>query len=158
MSYVLVLVVPPVVGQSAPEAPEVLVTAVRWERLSSVQVRRVQTSATVCRRQTSDGRPCRRADTLAAFARTALAEVVELARQAQDEVTEAAVLLLGELMTNAYRHAKASPGREIRARCAPASWARRTSVEALARLPPPFDDRRKPADKQPGRSRIEALR
>ncbi|MFF9122924.1 ATP-binding protein [Streptomyces sp. NPDC014889] len=33
-----------------------------------------------------------------------------------DEVTETAVLLLSELMTNAYRHAKA-PGREIRARC-----------------------------------------
>lgn len=34
-----------------------------------------------------------------------------------DEVTETAVLLLSELMTNAYRHAKVSPGREIRARC-----------------------------------------
>ncbi|MFE7208972.1 ATP-binding protein [Streptomyces sp. NPDC057611] len=33
-----------------------------------------------------------------------------------DEVTETAMLLLSELMTNAYRHAKA-PGREIRARC-----------------------------------------
>ncbi|MFB7575102.1 ATP-binding protein [Streptomyces sp. NPDC056165] len=33
-----------------------------------------------------------------------------------EEVTETAVLLLSELMTNAYRHAKA-PGREIRARC-----------------------------------------
>ncbi|MFF4759130.1 ATP-binding protein [Streptomyces sp. NPDC001292] len=33
-----------------------------------------------------------------------------------DGVTETAVLLLSELMTNAYRHAKA-PGREIRARC-----------------------------------------
>lgn len=34
-----------------------------------------------------------------------------------DEVTETAVLLLSELMTNAYRHATVSPGREIRARC-----------------------------------------
>jgi len=34
-----------------------------------------------------------------------------------DEVTETAVLLLSELMTNAYRHAKVSPGREIQARC-----------------------------------------
>lgn len=34
-----------------------------------------------------------------------------------DEVTETAVLLLSELMTNAYRHAKVSPGREIWARC-----------------------------------------
>ncbi|MGX4691880.1 ATP-binding protein [Streptomyces sp. JNUCC 63] len=34
-----------------------------------------------------------------------------------DEMTETAVLLLSELMTNAYRHAKVSPGREIRARC-----------------------------------------
>jgi len=35
-----------------------------------------------------------------------------------DEVTETAVLLLSELMTNAYRHAHVSPGREIRVRCA----------------------------------------
>lgn len=35
-----------------------------------------------------------------------------------DEVTETVVLLLSELMTNAYRHAKVSPGREIWARCA----------------------------------------
>lgn len=34
-----------------------------------------------------------------------------------DDVTETAVLLLSELMTNAYRHATVSPGREIRARC-----------------------------------------
>ncbi|MER6355099.1 ATP-binding protein [Streptomyces sp. NPDC001634] len=34
-----------------------------------------------------------------------------------NEVTETAVLLLSELMTNAYRHAKVPPGREIRARC-----------------------------------------
>ncbi|MGC4984401.1 ATP-binding protein [Streptomyces sp. DT193] len=35
-----------------------------------------------------------------------------------EEVAETAVLLLSELMTNAYRHARVSPGREIRARCA----------------------------------------
>ncbi|WSQ11315.1 ATP-binding protein [Streptomyces sp. NBC_01231] len=35
-----------------------------------------------------------------------------------DDVTETAVLLLSELMTNAYRHAKVAPGREIWARCA----------------------------------------
>lgn len=35
-----------------------------------------------------------------------------------EEVTETAVLLLSELMTNACRHAKVSPGREIWARCA----------------------------------------
>jgi anti-sigma regulatory factor (Ser/Thr protein kinase) len=35
-----------------------------------------------------------------------------------EEVTETAVLLLSELMTNAYRHAKVPPGREIWARCA----------------------------------------
>ncbi|MEU9978975.1 ATP-binding protein [Streptomyces sp. NPDC051014] len=33
------------------------------------------------------------------------------------EVTGTAELLLSELMTNAYRHAKAPAGREIRARC-----------------------------------------
>ncbi|AVH61217.1 ATP-binding protein [Streptomyces dengpaensis] len=35
-----------------------------------------------------------------------------------DELTETAVLLLSELLTNAYRHAKVSRGREIWARCA----------------------------------------
>ena len=34
-----------------------------------------------------------------------------------DDVAETAVLLLSELMTNAYRHAKVVPGREIWARC-----------------------------------------
>ncbi|MFE6333834.1 ATP-binding protein [Streptomyces sp. NPDC057798] len=34
-----------------------------------------------------------------------------------DDVTDTAVLLLSELMTNAYRHAHVSPGQEIRARC-----------------------------------------
>ncbi|MFG2310396.1 ATP-binding protein [Streptomyces sp. NPDC048566] len=33
------------------------------------------------------------------------------------DITETAELLLSELATNAYRHAKAAPGREIRARC-----------------------------------------
>ncbi|MET9734714.1 ATP-binding protein [Streptomyces sp. NPDC006458] len=33
------------------------------------------------------------------------------------EVTDTAELLLSELMTNAYRHAKVPPGREIWARC-----------------------------------------
>ncbi|WJV48186.1 ATP-binding protein [Streptomyces flavofungini] len=33
------------------------------------------------------------------------------------ETTETATLLLSELMTNAYRHAKVSPGREIWTRC-----------------------------------------
>ncbi|MFC8346172.1 ATP-binding protein [Streptomyces sp. NPDC057280] len=35
-----------------------------------------------------------------------------------DAITDTAVLLLSELMTNAYRHAHVSPGREIRIRCA----------------------------------------
>ncbi|MEW2167535.1 ATP-binding protein [Streptomyces sp. NPDC007084] len=34
-----------------------------------------------------------------------------------EDVTETAELLLSELMTNAYGHAKSSPGREIWARC-----------------------------------------
>ncbi|WP_435241121.1 ATP-binding protein [Streptomyces cucumeris] len=34
-----------------------------------------------------------------------------------EEVTETAALLLSELMTNACRHARVSPGREVRARC-----------------------------------------
>ncbi|MFD7818084.1 ATP-binding protein [Streptomyces sp. NPDC059785] len=34
-----------------------------------------------------------------------------------DEATETAVLLLSELVTNAYRHGRVSPGREIRVRC-----------------------------------------
>jgi anti-sigma regulatory factor (Ser/Thr protein kinase) len=33
------------------------------------------------------------------------------------DVTDTAELLLSELMTNAYRHAKVPAGREIRARC-----------------------------------------
>ena len=35
-----------------------------------------------------------------------------------DAITDTAVLLLSELMTNVYRHAHVSPGREIRIRCA----------------------------------------
>ncbi|MFJ8350879.1 ATP-binding protein [Streptomyces sp. NPDC094153] len=55
-----------------------------------------------------------------------------------DEVTETAVLLLSELMTNAYRHAKA-PGREIRARCVRSEEGRlRVSVtDANDTLPAP---------------------
>ncbi|MFE0039977.1 ATP-binding protein, partial [Streptomyces sp. NPDC059018] len=34
-----------------------------------------------------------------------------------DEVAETAVLLLSELVTNACRHARVPPGREVRARC-----------------------------------------
>lgn len=34
-----------------------------------------------------------------------------------DDTVETAVLLLSELMTNAYRHARVSPGREIGLRC-----------------------------------------
>ncbi|MFJ3244050.1 ATP-binding protein [Streptomyces sp. NPDC094154] len=54
------------------------------------------------------------------------------------EVTETAVLLLSELMTNAYRHAKA-PGREIRARCVLSEEGRlRVSVtDANDTLPTP---------------------
>lgn len=50
-----------------------------------------------------------------ARARTLLREQAT-AWKLPDEVTETAVLLLSELMTNAYRHAKVPPGREIRAR------------------------------------------
>lgn len=45
-----------------------------------------------------------------------------------DEVTETAALLLSELMTNAYRHAKVSPGREIWARCSMEADRLRISV------------------------------
>jgi anti-sigma regulatory factor (Ser/Thr protein kinase) len=55
-----------------------------------------------------------------------------------DEVTETAVLLLSELMTNAYRHAKVSPGREIRARCVLEADRLRVSVtDANDTLPTP---------------------
>ncbi|MEU5519038.1 ATP-binding protein [Streptomyces griseoaurantiacus] len=45
-----------------------------------------------------------------------------------DDVTETAVLLLSELMTNAYRHAKVPPGREIRARCVESDGRLRLTV------------------------------
>lgn len=55
-----------------------------------------------------------------------------------DDVTETAVLLLSELMTNAYRHAKVSPGREIWARCALDAGRLRMSVmDANDTLPEP---------------------
>ncbi|RZB18064.1 ATP-binding protein [Streptomyces sp. F001] len=57
-----------------------------------------------------------------------------------DEVTETAVLLLSELMTNAYRHAKVSPGREIWARCVLDADRLRVSVaDANDTLPTPRD-------------------
>jgi len=49
-------------------------------------------------------------------ARTLLREQARLWKIPED-VTETAVLLLSELMTNAYRHAKVPAGREIWARC-----------------------------------------
>ncbi|MET8247211.1 ATP-binding protein [Streptomyces sp. NPDC005202] len=55
-----------------------------------------------------------------------------------DEVTETAVLLISELMTNAYRHAKVSPGREIRACCVLEADRLRISVtDANDTLPMP---------------------
>ncbi|MGW0768521.1 ATP-binding protein [Streptomyces sp. NPDC002676] len=55
-----------------------------------------------------------------------------------DEVTETAVLLLSELMTNAYRHAKGSPGREIWTRAILETDRLRVSVaDANDRLPTP---------------------
>ncbi|MGW0335706.1 ATP-binding protein [Streptomyces sp. NPDC003011] len=53
-----------------------------------------------------------------------------------DEVTETAVLLLSELMTNAYRHAAVPRGREIWARCVLEAGRLRVSVtDADDRLP-----------------------
>jgi anti-sigma regulatory factor (Ser/Thr protein kinase) len=53
-------------------------------------------------------------------------------------VKETAVLLLSELMTNAYRHAKVSPGREIWARCILEANRLRISVaDANDALPEP---------------------
>ena len=55
-----------------------------------------------------------------------------------DELTETAALLLSELMTNAYRHAKVSPGREIWARCVLEADHLRVSVtDANNTLPVP---------------------
>lgn len=54
------------------------------------------------------------------------------------DLTDTAVLLLSELMTNAYRHAKASPGRELRARCVLTEDRLRISVtDANDTLPAP---------------------
>lgn len=54
------------------------------------------------------------------------------------ELTETAVLLLSELMTNAYRHAKVFPGREIWVRCIVADDRLRASVtDANDALPMP---------------------
>lgn len=54
------------------------------------------------------------------------------------ETTSTAELLLSELMTNAYRHAKAPAGREIRARCVLADDRLRITVtDADATLPSP---------------------
>ncbi|MGW0884935.1 ATP-binding protein [Streptomyces sp. NPDC002671] len=66
-----------------------------------------------------------------------------------DEVTETAVLLLSELMTNAYRHAKVSPGREIWTRVILETDRLRVSVaDANDRLPTP---REASADDETGR-------
>lgn len=66
-----------------------------------------------------------------------------------DEVTETAALLLSELMTNAYRHAKASPGREIWARCILTADRLRLQVaDAYDALPEP---RRAGPDDESGR-------
>jgi anti-sigma regulatory factor (Ser/Thr protein kinase) len=55
-----------------------------------------------------------------------------------DEVTETAVLLLSELMTNAYRHAKVPRGREMWARAVLAENRLRVSVtDADDTLPAP---------------------
>lgn len=51
-----------------------------------------------------------------------------LAWKLPDEVTETAVLLLSELMTNAYRHVRVTPGREIWTRCALEADRLRVSV------------------------------
>ncbi len=57
-----------------------------------------------------------------------------------DEVTDTAVLLLSELMTNAYRHAKVPAGREIWARCILEEDRLRISVtDANDTLPTPRD-------------------
>ncbi|MEU7196323.1 ATP-binding protein [Streptomyces xinghaiensis] len=48
--------------------------------------------------------------------------------QLPDETVETAVLLLSELVTNAYRHARTSPGREISIRCVAEESALRVEV------------------------------
>ncbi|MEU6535072.1 ATP-binding protein [Streptomyces sp. NPDC047000] len=53
-------------------------------------------------------------------------------------MTDTAELLLSELMTNAYRHAKVPAGREIRARCEfTEDRLRITVTDASATLPAP---------------------
>ncbi|GHC61806.1 ATP-binding protein [Streptomyces flavofungini] len=52
------------------------------------------------------------------------------------EVTETATLLLSELMTNAYRHAKVSPGREIWTHCALKAGRLRIAVSDANATPP----------------------
>ncbi|MFG2650012.1 ATP-binding protein [Streptomyces sp. NPDC048436] len=65
------------------------------------------------------------------------------------DLTDTAVLLLSELMTNAYRHAKASPGREIWARCVLTEDRLRISVtDANDTLPVP---RRASPEEESGR-------
>jgi anti-sigma regulatory factor (Ser/Thr protein kinase) len=55
-----------------------------------------------------------------------------------DEVTDVAVLLLSELMTNAVRHAMVWPGREVRARCVMEAGRLHVSVaDANDTLPTP---------------------
>ncbi|MGP3927076.1 ATP-binding protein [Streptomyces sp. 8N616] len=55
-----------------------------------------------------------------------------------DDVAETAVLLLSELMTNARKHARVSPGREISARCVLRDGALRIEVsDASDQLPQP---------------------
>ncbi|MGW1159056.1 ATP-binding protein [Streptomyces sp. NPDC002519] len=67
-----------------------------------------------------------------------------------DEVTDTAVLLLSELMTNAYRHAKVPPGREMRARCVLEADRLRVSVtDADGTLPTP--PRQAASDDESGR-------
>ncbi|MFI1419699.1 ATP-binding protein [Streptomyces sp. NPDC020731] len=59
-------------------------------------------------------------------------------RELPQDVTDTAELLLSELMTNAYRHAKGSVGREIRARCVLTDARLRITVtDADATLPTP---------------------
>ncbi|MCC3653293.1 ATP-binding protein [Streptomyces sp. S07_1.15] len=48
--------------------------------------------------------------------------------QLPDETVETAVLLLSELVTNAYRHARTSPGRQINIRCVADGPALRVEV------------------------------
>ncbi|MGP3950421.1 ATP-binding protein [Streptomyces sp. 7N604] len=53
-----------------------------------------------------------------------------------DDVAETAVLLLSELMTNARKHARVSPGREISARCVLGDELLRIEVSDASDEPP----------------------